>query len=75
MPLEGVIDRDAERKRQQQEADKLRGFISGHEKRLANESFVSRARAEVVEQTRAELASLKEQLQSVEEIIRQLSAD
>ncbi|MGE3317375.1 MAG: class I tRNA ligase family protein, partial [Planctomycetaceae bacterium] len=75
VPLEGVIDREAELARQKKEAEKLAGFISSHEKKLGNESFVSRAPADVVEQTRAQMNSLKEQLASVEEIIKQLSAD
>ncbi|MCH8346834.1 MAG: class I tRNA ligase family protein, partial [Chloroflexi bacterium] len=33
IPLEGVIDRDAELDRQQQEAEKLSGFISSHEQK------------------------------------------
>jgi len=53
----------------------LRGIIAGSEKKLADEKFVSRAPAEVVAQARENLAALHKQLQSVEEIIRQLSAD
>ncbi|HUG90489.1 MAG TPA: valine--tRNA ligase [Planctomycetaceae bacterium] len=74
IPLEGVIDRKAELARQRKEADKLRGFITGHEKKLANESFVAKAPPEVVQQARETLAGLKTQLQSVEDIIAQLSA-
>jgi valyl-tRNA synthetase len=73
--LEGVIDRDAELKRQRKELEKLGGIIAGSEKKLADEKFVSRAPAEVVAQARENLAALHKQLQSVEEIIRQLSAD
>ena len=75
IPLEGVIDRDAELKRQRKELEKLRGIIAGSEKKLADEKFVSRAPAEVVAQARENLAALHKQLQSVEEIIQQLSAD
>ncbi len=75
IPLEGVIDRDAELKRQRKESEKLRGIIAGSEKKLADEKFVSRAPAEVVAQARENLAALHKQLQSVEEIIQQLSAD
>jgi len=75
VPLEGIIDREAELARQRKEAEKIRGFIAGNEGKLANEGFVSRAPAEVVAQVREKLAALKDQLQSVEEIIRQLSSD
>jgi valyl-tRNA synthetase len=75
IPLEGVIDRDAELKRQRKEQEKLRNLIASSEKKLGDEKFVSRAPAEVVAQNRESLAGLHKQLQSVEEIIRQLSAD
>lgn len=72
IPLEGVVDREAELARQQKEAEKLRGFITGHQRKLANESFVAKAPPEVVEQVRETMAGLAKQLASVEEIIRQL---
>jgi valyl-tRNA synthetase len=75
IPLSGIVDREAEVVRQRKEADKLRGFIAGHEKKLSNASFVQKAPAEVVEQVRETLAGLAKQLESVEEIIRQLSDD
>jgi valyl-tRNA synthetase len=75
IPLEGVVDREAELARQRKEADKIRGFITGHERKLANENFVAKAPPEVVEQVREALAGLAKQLASVEEIIRQLGGD
>jgi len=74
-PLEGVIDRDAELKRQRKEQEKLRNVIAANEKKLSDEKFLSRAPEEVVNQARENLASLQKQLQSVEDIIGQLSAD
>jgi valyl-tRNA synthetase len=75
IPLEGVIDRRAELDRQKKKAQELRGFITGHEKKLANEGFVSRAPKEVVDQVRETLAGLQKQLQSVEDVIDQLARD
>ena len=75
IPLEGLIDRKAELARQRKEADKLRGFITGHEKKLTNESFVAKAPPDVVAQVRETLAGLRKQLESTEEIIGQLSSD
>ena len=72
IPLEGVVDREAELARQKKEAEKIRGFILGNERKLANESFVARAPREVVDQVRETLASLQKQLASVEEIVRAL---
>ncbi len=57
---------------QQKEADKIRKHIAGHEGKLANEAFVAKAPADVVAGIRETLAGLKNQLASVEEIIRDL---
>jgi valyl-tRNA synthetase len=73
IPLEGLIDRSAELARQEKEAVKIRGFISGHEKKLANEGFISKAPANVVAEIRETLAGLKAQLESIERIISELS--
>ncbi|HVV99395.1 MAG TPA: class I tRNA ligase family protein, partial [Planctomycetaceae bacterium] len=75
IPLEGIIDRDAELARQRKDAEKIRGFINGHEKKLSNESFVAKAPPEVVEQVRETLANLHKQLQSIEDVIKALSTD
>jgi valyl-tRNA synthetase len=75
VPLEGIINRDAELERQQKEAEKLRKHIAGHEAKLANESFVGKAPAEVVANVRETLDGLRRQLASIEEIIRDLSAN
>jgi valyl-tRNA synthetase len=75
IPLEGIIDRDAELKRQRKEQEKLKNVIAGSERKLADEKFVSRAPHEVVQQARENLAGLQKQLQSVEDILQQLSED
>jgi valyl-tRNA synthetase len=73
IPLEGLVDRKAELVRQQKEAEKLRKHIAGHSAKLNNESFTSKAPADVVAQVRETLEGLQKQLASVEEIIRDLS--
>jgi valyl-tRNA synthetase len=75
VPLEGIINRDAELERQQKEAEKLRKHIAGHEAKLANEAFVGKAPPEVVANVRETLDGLRKQLASVEEIIRDLSGN
>ncbi len=72
VPLEGLIDRDAERARNTKEADRLRKGIESNEKKLANEAFVSKAPADVLQQTRDTLESYKKQLASVEDILKAL---
>ncbi len=73
IPLEGLIDRDAELDRQTKEAEKLKKHIAGHEGKLSNESFTAKAPADVVAQVRETLDGLKRQLESVEAVIRDLS--
>ncbi|HID21599.1 MAG TPA: valine--tRNA ligase, partial [Planctomycetaceae bacterium] len=75
VPLEGIIDREAEIQRKQKEADKLRKFIAGHEKKLANPQFVEKAPPEIVNNVRETLEGLKGQLQSVEEALAGLRQD
>jgi valyl-tRNA synthetase len=74
VPLEGIIDREAELERQKKEAEKLRKHIAGHEGKLNNENFVSKAPENVVNDVRETLERLKKQLASVEEIIRDLNS-
>lgn len=73
LPLEGLVDLQAELARQTKEGEKIRGFIAGHEKKLTNQSFVDRAPPEVVAEVRDTLAGLKKQLQSIEEVVASLS--
>jgi len=72
IPLEGLIDRDAEIARQRKERDRLIKAIDSNEKKLANEGFVAKAPADVLQQTRDSLDNYKKQLASVEQIIAAL---
>ncbi len=70
--LEGLIDVEAELKKNRVQRDKLLGFIAGKEKKLSNEAFTAKAPAKVVDAERASLADLKAQLAAVEEAIARL---
>ncbi|SDB42078.1 valine--tRNA ligase [Bauldia litoralis] len=62
MPLEGVIDIDAERARLLREIDKIAKDVGKIEAKLANEKFMAKAPEEVIEEQRerlAEAAALK----------------
>lgn len=72
IPLEGVIDVEAECARLQKEADKLRKHIAGACAKLANENFTGKAPADVVASVRETLASNQNQLASIEQIVRDL---
>lgn len=74
VPLEGLVDFGKERERIQKEIDRLEGFLSGIEKKLANKGFINNAPENVVElekkkktDTEDSLAKLREQLKDFEE--------
>ena len=52
IPLEGIIDLDAERKRLEKEIARLQELIDSIDRKLANPSFVDKAPKEVVEKER-----------------------
>lgn len=66
VPLQGIIDFDVERKRLAKEQERLSNLIRSTEAKLSNESFVSRAKPEVVAAEREKLDSLRVDLQKVE---------
>ncbi len=53
IPLEGVVDVGAEKKRIVEEIGKLQGFLKTVDAKLSNEAFVSRAPAAILEQQKA----------------------
>jgi valyl-tRNA synthetase len=65
LPLAGLIDRKAELARQRKVLTDLERQISGHQGKLGNEAFITRAPAAVVEQTRAKLAELEAQREAI----------
>jgi valyl-tRNA synthetase len=70
--LTGLIDVEAEVRRNEQQQKKLLGLIQGKEKKLANDGFVQRAPAEIVQRERDSLVQLKEQLTSVQAMLQEL---
>lgn len=65
VPLAGLIDLDAERKRLQKEQQRLAGFQKGLSAKLGNEKFVANAPREVVDNERAKLAAAEADLERV----------
>jgi valyl-tRNA synthetase len=70
--LKDFIDKEAEIAKNEQLEQKLLSLITGKETKLANESFVSRAPANVVQAERDSLQQLKEQLASVQAALASL---
>lgn len=73
IPLEGLIDTEAELERQQKKLAEVQKHIQGAEGKLKNENFVNSAPEQVVNGVRETLAGLESQRASIEEIIRDLS--
>jgi valyl-tRNA synthetase len=74
VPLAGLIDVDVERKRLAKENDRLTSLIAGARKKLENESFVQRAKPEVVQLERDKLESLVADLAKVSAALAGLSS-
>ncbi|MDP6564611.1 MAG: valine--tRNA ligase [Alphaproteobacteria bacterium] len=74
LPLADVIDIDQERQRLAKELDKLDGQIAGLEKKLANENFVAKAPAHVVEEQRARKAEVEQTREKLKEALERFQA-
>jgi valyl-tRNA synthetase len=72
LPLEGLIDVEAEKIRLTREITKLEQEKTRSEAKLGNESFIARAPAEVVEQEKARLAEWDTKLAQLREMLQGL---
>ena len=66
------VDPTAERERHSREIAQLEGDVAKSEAKLANESFVARAPAEVVAQERRRLADLTAKLEALRQLLKRL---
>jgi valyl-tRNA synthetase len=73
MPLEGLIDVEAERARISKEIERVRVEVKKSEGKLGNASFVDRAPAEVVEQEKARLEDWRRKLEQLGEMLAALA--
>ena len=71
LPLEGLIDHEAERAKQRKSLADFERQIGSLQAKLGNESYVARAPAEVVAQTRAKLAELESQRAAVSSLLQE----
>jgi valyl-tRNA synthetase len=72
LPLAGLVDIAAECQRLSQEGDKLQQGIERSENILANENFVSKAKPEVVDRERKNLADLQASLTQIQQRLETL---
>ncbi|MCC8099384.1 MAG: valine--tRNA ligase [Clostridiales bacterium] len=66
MPLAELVDLDAERKRLTKELEKKQKYLSGIRNKLANEKFVSKAPANVIQQQRDNLDKTAREIDQLE---------
>ena len=67
-----LVDLDKERERLEKDLAKTRGFLEFQRRKLSNESFVSRAPANVVATERERAEKLEALIANLEESLRQL---
>jgi len=74
IPLAGIVDREKEKERVSRELEKVIRQRRGFQKRLSNESFVSRADPEVVRETREKETAIAQRQEKLELILEELSS-
>ena len=74
VPLEGLIDVSAERTRLEKEVDKAVKEREPMRKKLENASFVERAAADVVEQTRTRVAELDAKIEHLQALVASMTS-
>ena len=72
MPLEGLIDVEAEKGRLDKELEKTEKELEKSTKKLGNDRFIERAKPEVVEQERTRLAEWEEKIARLREMRKSL---
>ncbi|HEX6940108.1 MAG TPA: valine--tRNA ligase [Longimicrobiales bacterium] len=73
LPLEGIIDLERERGRLASEIERVERQLRSTEARLANEQFVSRAPAEVVEREREKAENFRAQVERLTHVLSALT--
>ncbi len=74
LPLEGVVDRKAERARLEKELAKLDTQLASVEGKLANAKFRERADPEIVSATQTQAVTLAEQRERLQRILQELGS-
>lgn len=72
LPLEGLVDIEAEQKKLLKQKNQLVGWIKGSTTKLRNQKFLENAPEKVVQEAKEHLKELEEKLVRVEEILKTL---
>ena len=75
VPLSGLIDLEAERKRQEEQKTKIDARIHAANKKLSNPNYTNKAPQSVVQQTRDRLADDEKQRDIIITLLAQLSSN
>jgi len=73
IPLEGLVDFEAEASRLRKERDKVAGELDKSERKLSNPGFLAKASTEIVEKDRAKAAELFESLGLIDAQLAELA--
>ena len=73
MPMNELVDLDAERERLTKELEKAQKDLAFFEKKLNNPGFVNNAPAAVVEKDRASAEKIKDKINLLEESLKNLA--
>jgi valyl-tRNA synthetase len=73
IPLAGIIDLDAERKRLEKEIARLQGLIDSIGNKLANNSFIERAPKDVIEKEREKQKYITMNMEKLKDSLKQLN--
>ncbi|NWF77362.1 MAG: valine--tRNA ligase, partial [Chloroflexi bacterium] len=74
LPLAGMVDRLAEKQRLIKEGEEIKARIAQLDARLRDETFLSKAPAQVIEKEKEKLATLEDKLERLHQELSQLSS-
>jgi valyl-tRNA synthetase len=74
VPLEGLIDLDAERKRIMGRIGEIERWMKATEAKLKNENFIKRAPKEIVDAEKAKLSEIKTTSDRLKEVLKRLES-
>jgi valyl-tRNA synthetase len=73
IPLAGLIDLDAEKKRLEKETERISKQLIGLEKKLSNQDFLNKAPKEIIKQEKEKMTSFNEKLNKIKLNLQRLN--
>ncbi len=73
IPLEGIVNLEAEKERIEKEIQRLEGGLKGVNSKLTNEKFVANAPSDVVEKEKAKKSEWEEKITKLKEFLKELN--